>query len=87
MNKEKDMLLDYKEQNEYELALDYVLKEPELFIKKMVEDGYLTDSHIMTYAEDQDDYEEFVMEKFKHAIADAEGQAYEAWKEEKHFED
>ena len=83
----KDNILDYKEQFEKELAMDYVLAHPEHFIKEMIEWSYLNDSHIISYADRQEDYYEFVEERFKNAIADAEGQAYEAWKEEKHFKD
>ena len=32
----KEMLLDYKEQNLYRLARDYILKYPEPFIDKMI---------------------------------------------------
>ena len=68
----KEMLLDYKEQNLYRLARDYILKYPEPFIDKMIDYDYIDKYDIEDFCEKDDGFQEYVEEKFKEACEEYE---------------
>ena len=68
----KEMILDYKEQNLKRLAKDYILKSPEAFIDKMLEYDYIDIYDMIEFYEEDDGFQEYVEEKFKEACEEHE---------------
>lgn len=68
----KEMLLDYKEQNLYRLTRDYILKYPEPFLDKMIDYDYIDKYDMADFCEEDDGFEEYVEEKFKEACEEHE---------------
>ena len=68
----KEMLLDYKEQNIKTLSRQYVLNNFELFLDKMIAYDYIDIYDMIEFCEEDDGFQEYVEEKFKEACEEYE---------------
>jgi len=71
----KEMLLDYKEQNIKTLSRQYVLNNFEAFLDKMIDYDYIDTYDIEDFCEDENnekDFNDYVEEKFKEACEEHE---------------